>query len=78
MPVAALIDMPGMRAMGVHYVNGSLVGDGKVDALTPEATVHETGRAGRLHLVAVEYVVIQQAWDATHARPPALFGTRVS
>jgi hypothetical protein len=51
--------MPGMRAMGVHHVNGSLVGDGNVDALTPEATVYEPGRAGRRHLVAVEYVVIQ-------------------
>ena len=30
----ACIDMPGMCAMGVHYVNGSLVGDGKGDALT--------------------------------------------
>lgn len=29
----ACIDMPAMGAMGVHYVNGSLLGDGKVDAL---------------------------------------------
>jgi hypothetical protein len=70
----ACIDMPGMGAMGVHYVKGSLVGDGKIDALTPEAVVYEPGRAGHLHLVAVEYVVIQQAWDANHRKPPALFG----
>jgi hypothetical protein len=70
----ACIDMPGMGAMGVHYVNGSFVGDGKIDALTPEAVVYEPGRAGHLHLVAVEYVVIQQAWDANHRKPPALFG----
>jgi hypothetical protein len=72
----ACIDMPGMGAMGVHYVNGALVGDGKVDALTPEAVVYEPDSAGRLHLVAVEYVVIQQAWDAQHRHPPALFGHR--
>ena len=72
----ACIDLPGMGAMGVHYVNPSLVGDGKVDALTPEAVVYEPDGAGRLHLVAVEYVVIQQAWDAHHRLPPALFGHR--
>jgi hypothetical protein len=70
----ACIDMPGMGAMGVHYVNGSLVGDGEVDALTPEAIVYEPDGAGRLRLVAVEYVVIQQAWHADHLNPPALFG----
>ena len=31
----ACIDMPGMGAMGVHYVNGSLVGDAVLDPLTP-------------------------------------------
>jgi hypothetical protein len=29
---------------------------------------------GQLSLVAVEYVVIQQQWDATHDSPPELFG----
>ena len=70
----ACIDMPDMGAMGVHYVHRSLVGDGNVDARTPEAVVYEPGAAGRLHLVAVEYVVIQQAWDASHQSPPTLFG----
>jgi hypothetical protein len=70
----ACIDMPDMGAMGVHYVKGSLVGDGAIDALTPEALVYEPARAGRLHLVAVEYVVIQDAWNANHRHPPALFG----
>jgi hypothetical protein len=72
----ACIDMPGTGAMGVHYVNGTLVGDGRINALTPEAVVYEPGKGGRLHLVAVEYVVIQQAWDPHHRRPPALFGHR--
>jgi hypothetical protein len=70
----ACIDMPGMGGMGVHHVNGSLVGDGQVDALTPEAVVYEPDRAGRLHLVAVEYIVTQEAWAANHRHPPALFG----
>ena len=29
---------------------------------------------GRLQLVALEYVVIQAAWDAAHSGPPTLFG----
>jgi hypothetical protein len=66
--------MPGMGAMGVHYANGSLVGVGRVDAITPEAVVNEPHRAGRLDLVAVESVVMQQASDAPHRHPPALFG----
>jgi hypothetical protein len=31
----ACIDMPGMGAMGVHYVNGDLVGDPTISALKP-------------------------------------------
>lgn len=70
----ACIDMPGMGAMGVHYVKGSLVGDGAIDALTPEAVVYEPDERGRLRLVAVEYVVFQDAWDAQHIARPSLFG----
>ena len=31
---------------------------------------------GRLRLVGVEYLVLQSAWDAEHAAPPALFNRR--
>lgn len=72
----ACIDMPGMGAMGIHYVNGSLVGDGTIDARRPEAVVYQPTGAGRLRLVAVEYVVLQDAWDAGHSSPPSLFGKR--
>jgi hypothetical protein len=61
-------------AMGQHYVNGELVGDPAIDALRPEALVYEPKRGGGLRLVGVEYVVFQEAWDATHDSPPALFG----
>jgi hypothetical protein len=69
----ACIDNPGVGAMGVHYVKGPLVGDGKLTPKTPEALVYEP-RHGRLRLVAVEYVVFQAAWDANHSKPPKLFG----
>ena len=70
----ACIDKPGVGTMGVHYVNGALVGDPEEDAATPEALVYEPTKNGRLRLVAVEYVVIKAAWDATHEGRPSLFG----
>ena len=70
----ACIDKPGAGAMGIHYVNGALVGDPAENAATPEALVYEPQPNGRLRLVAVEYVVLQSAWDAGHASPPSLFG----
>ncbi|MBK5332305.1 MAG: hypothetical protein JJD93_10060 [Ilumatobacteraceae bacterium] len=72
----ACIDMPGMGAMGVHYVNGDLVGDGEIQALTPEAVVYEPDSNGRPHLVALEYVVFKDAWDAQHQSKPSLFGQK--
>lgn len=70
----ACIDKPGVGAMGIHFVNGGLVGDGRVNALTPELVVYEPEPNGRLRLVAAEYVVFQDAWDASHSDPPELFG----
>ena len=71
----ACIDDPD-GGMGIHYVNGSLVGDGDVNASTPEALVYEPQPNGRLRLVAVEYVVFQADWEAKHpGTTPALFGT---
>jgi len=69
----ACIDNPA-GGMGVHYVNGGLVGDDAVNALTPEALVYEPQANGRMRLVAVEYVVFQAKWDASHSSPPSLFG----
>jgi hypothetical protein len=72
----ACIDMPGMGAMGVHYVNSTFVGDSRVDPVNPEAVVYEPVGGNRLRLVAVEYVVFQAGWDAQHHSPPKLFGQR--
>jgi hypothetical protein len=70
----ACIEQPGAGGMGIHYVNGALVGDAAVKAATPEALVYEPTPNGRLRLVAAEYIVFQDAWDATHSSPPSLFG----
>jgi hypothetical protein len=72
----ACIDEPGQGAMGIHFVKGSLVQGGTVDAARPQALVYERDGSGRLKLVAVEYVVLQAAWDAAHSAPPSLFGQK--
>lgn len=64
---------PTEGAMGVHFVNGDLVGDGKLDATKPEALLYEY-RNGKPQLVGVEYVVIAEAWDANNDMPPVLMG----
>lgn len=70
----ACIDLPGAGAMGIHFVNGGLVGDPAIDATKPEALVYEPEQNGQMRLVALEYVVIKSAWDSTHSAPPSLFG----
>src|SRR5215211_2034037 len=63
----ACIDNPGVGGMGVHFANLGLVLDPAIDAATPEALVYEPQASGHMRLVAAEYVVFQDAWDATHA-----------
>jgi hypothetical protein len=64
---------PEAGAMGVHFVNRPLVPDGQLDAERPEALVYEP-KDGRLRLVGVEYIVLADAWHATHQGPPVLMG----
>jgi len=65
---------PQEGAMGVHFLNGALVGDGELDAATPEALVYEPLRNGRMRLVAVEFIVPADLWNANHPAPPVLLG----
>ena len=68
-PFLGCVSGPQEGAMGTHYVNGDLVGDGVVDAQHPEALMYEA-RDGRLRLVGVEYIVLAEAWDARSKTPP--------
>jgi hypothetical protein len=72
-PFLGCVSGPQEGAMGIHYVNDPLVGDGAIDAQHPEALIYEP-RDGRLHLVGVEYIVLAEAWDAKHKTPPTLGG----
>ncbi|HEX5692800.1 MAG TPA: hypothetical protein VFX76_22460, partial [Roseiflexaceae bacterium] len=64
---------PQEGAMGVHFANGALVGDGELDAARPEALLYEP-KDGKLQLVGVEYLVLADAWNAAHEAPPVLMG----
>jgi hypothetical protein len=72
-PFLGCVSGPQEGAMGVHYVNGALVQDGQIDAARPEALMYES-RNGRLRLLGVEYIVMAEAWHATHSEPPTLGG----
>lgn len=70
----ACIDKPGVGGMGIHYVNGDLVGKNRPILRKPDVLVYDPSPNGHMKLVALEYVVFQKAWDADHDRPPELFG----
>ena len=65
---------PGEGTMGQHFVNLAAVLDTTLDATQPEALIYEPQRNGGYRLVAVEYLVFAEAWDAEHAGPPELLG----
>jgi hypothetical protein len=64
---------PNQGAMGVHYANEAYIADGVLDVRRPEVLVYEP-HEGRLRLVAVEFFVDAQQWDAANAAPPVLGG----
>ena len=61
-------------AMGMHFVNGPLVGDGELDATRPEIVIYEPLPNGRLRLIGADYLVLADQWNAKHASPPELMG----
>ena len=65
---------PDVGAMGLHYVNFSLVGDGELDASRPEIVIYEPLPNGRLKLTGADFLVLAADWDAKHPGPPQLEG----
>jgi hypothetical protein len=61
-------------AMGLHFVNGELVGDDVLDPARPEIVIYEPMPDGRLRLVGADFLVLKDAWDAAHPAPPQLMG----
>jgi len=64
-------------AMGMHFLNGSLMGDGDVDVAHPEILLYEPLPNGKLRLTGADYLVDAAEWDANpkHKKaPPELMG----
>jgi len=73
-PKPFCVSGPNEGAMGVHFVNPSIIPDGKLDPEKPESLVYES-KNGQLRLVAAEFIVFKADWEAQgNKTPPALFG----
>ena len=73
--VGSCVTGPERGAMGVHYANGALIGDGVLDASTPELLIYEQ-RGSRLFFVGVEFLVLADQWNESRpsGEPPVLMG----
>ncbi len=65
-PVKGCAQNPGVGAMGQHYAKGALVEDPALNPLRPEVLVYEPRGDGSYRLVAVEYIVLKDAWHAAN------------
>ena len=60
-------------AMGLHYVNMSLV-DGEMEVTQPEIVLFEPTPNGGIRITGADYLIDAAAWNAKHAGPPQLMG----
>ena len=65
---------PDDGAMGLHYVNMALVGDGALDPRKPEIVIYEPLPNGGRRLIGADYLVFADAWHANNAGTPQLGG----
>ena len=65
---------PDSGAMGLHYVNLPLVGDGVLDPTRPEIVIYEPQPDGRLKLTGADFLVFAADWHASTAATPQLMG----
>jgi hypothetical protein len=68
------VSAPDEGAMGLHFVNMSLVGDGTLEAERPEIVIYEPRPNGRARLIGADYLVLADAWHANNEAPPQLMG----
>src|SRR5438876_4659483 len=61
-------------AMGLHYVNGTLVNSGVLDATRPHIVIYEATPSGELVLIGSDYLLLADAWNAKRSGPPELMG----
>lgn len=57
---------PDSGAMGLHYVNMSLVAGGNVDAAKPQIVIYEPAANGHLKLIGADFLILADPWDKAH------------
>ena len=73
-PFLGCVTGPDHGAMGIHYVNGALLGQTQLDAAKPQALIYEPVN-GKLRLVGVEFIIDAAIWLASKGNtPPVLDG----
>ena len=65
---------PDSGAMGLHYVNGTLVNRGELDPTHPQIVIYEPTSNGGLKLIGADFLVLADAWDKKNQGPPELMG----
>jgi hypothetical protein len=71
-PVLGCVSGQDHGAMGVHYVNASLL-NGELDAAQPQALIYEPLGGGSMRLVGVEFIVDAATWQKKNTAPPQLY-----
>jgi hypothetical protein len=64
-------------AMGMHFLNDKLMGDGDVDVMQPEILLYEPLPNGKIRLTGADYLVDAAEWDSNPKHmgaPPELVG----
>lgn len=61
-------------AMGLHYVNSTLVNGAVLDATRPQIIIYEPTPEGGRRLIGVDYLLLADPWNASHSGPPQLMG----
>ena len=59
-PVLGCVSGSDHGAMGIHYVNASLL-NGPIDATRPQALIYEPSSNGQYQLVGVEFIILATA-----------------
>lgn len=61
-------------AMGLHYINGNIVGSGILDPTRPQIIIYEPIPGGGLKMTGVDFLVFADDWDKKNSAPPQLMG----
>jgi len=61
-------------AMGMHFVNMTLIADGELHVDRPEIILYEPLPNGQVRITGADYFLDAATWNATHSGPPQLDG----